>query len=213
MPGPGLPSDWTNRWVTSNWSVIEIQGEHALSLHDTAGSNRRFASWDIIDDLPIEQRSNAEILVEYSMSGSANVPVQIIGRGGGTGSARIGYRFHARSQANQTRFGRFVDGAFTDLGNIHAITLNTNTRYLTRFRLNGNLLQAKTWLATAPEPLAWNNAVSDSNLAPDGTTASGPEHQGWLGVGGGDGQTSTFYRVAIATGGGTASFPDTEATE
>jgi N-acetylneuraminic acid mutarotase len=209
-PGPGLPSDWSDRWVTSNWSVIEVQGEHALSLHDTAGSNRRFASWDVIDQLPIEQRSNAEILVEYSMSGSANVPVQIIGRGGGTGSARIGYRVHARSQANQMRFGRFMDGGFTDLGNFHAITLNTNTRYMTRFRINGNLLQAKTWLASDPEPQAWNHAVTDSSLATDGTAASGPDHQGWLGVGGGDGQTSTFYRIAVATGGGTASFPDTE---
>ncbi len=190
----GLPTGWTSRWDATTWSIVDASGDKALRQTQSS-SVRGFASLDEIDS--DANRDNIEILAELASSSvsATNTHSGIVLRGSGNGTSETGYVCNLFG--DDFRIHKYVNATLTQLV-IETASRTINTKYFVRFRVNGTALKARIWAgAVIDEPTSWTLETTDSSISA----------AGWAGAFGfATGDASTWYQMAVATNGDTATF-------
>lgn len=166
-----LPSDWTRRWASdgTDWIVREITGSSGgkvLRAEGDGTSRRRMVSWNDIDSAS----ATVEMFSQISLS-AASSDGFLAARGSGAAAAETGYRLGHNTTTYGSEISRYSAGTFGRIGYAQ-YTPATSTWYKFRAQMNGTALKLKQWIATAPEPAAWNAEYTDSTI-----TAAG-----WIGL-------------------------------
>lgn len=194
------PGDWTRRWTSSGYdaAVREVAGAtsgQALRLSNTDGSSaQRLLAWDAIDG--DEDRDDADILLRFRISDDSAAPSGssklITVRASGAAGDETAYQIELgdRTGTPELRLVRFDGGTATQLA-ASGFAFDLHTWYEIRFRVQGDALQARLWLAREDEPAAWAIDTTDATI-----TAAG-----WIGVGQGVVLGTVDYdAISIGTG-------------
>lgn len=193
------PSDWTARWntATTTWATREKSGTTGgKALENTVSATAyRLLSWDDVDG--DGSRADSEIICRFRSTGIGSDTFMLALRASGSAGSETAYIAHNTSATN-LRISRIVAGTTTAIANLSVDTINSNEWYTMRFRVNSTALKVKFWASDhAAEPSAWSIETTDINIAA----------AGWVGVATRSASATRDYDdVAIATGGGTATF-------
>ena len=164
---PGLPpSGWTERWNTSGSTfsvqeVVDTEGGKVLR-HTGTNDGRRLLSYNSLDN-----STDVELLVKMRRSGGST---WIVARASGESNLENAYFVSIVSSTIFLR--KYINGALHDIGEYTA-DHTLNAWYWVRFRIQGDELYVKRWLAAGEEPEQWDIVAVDSDL-----------QRGWFGVGG-----------------------------
>lgn len=196
------PSDWTDRWVTTNWThTVEAgTGGEGPRLDIDSGLDARYLlTWDDVD--ADANRADSEVLVRISAAStvSDNFYFGLAIRASGSAAAETGYACYLfdgnyyliRYDAGASSvIGNVVGGPRSELG---------EEWYWMRLRVNGTSIRARAWRESAEEPTTWPLDVTNSDISAAGS----------IGVLASEANTPDMYvdYIGIGTNGDTVPIP------
>lgn len=193
-----FPSDWTARWgEASEWSIVEEDnpfGEKSLRYIGAATNAGRFVSWNQL----AYETSDVEVVTLAKGDSITNYQHNIILRGDGTSSNRIGFASYFR-RGSLVEFWRYgaPDNAMVQA---YSFTWDTDNWYWMRARINGIDYAVKTWQYDPESPLG-DNEPDEWGMT---GTQDTPIQSGYVGLGTFQPQTKSFAMVGVAINGETA---------
>jgi len=167
--GIGIPTGWTERWVTGQTSYT-IQNStnfsgmrelyyqtNALEFTDNPGGVRRMLTFNAADTLD----ANTEILVlfEPHLNGVIHTDTRAYLRASGEKGKETAYFFtQLDTSPTMSRIYKYVNGVMTSsIGpDEDQVIFRDGRKYWERFRANGIHLSAKLWPYGGIEPLDWD---------------------------------------------------------
>lgn len=176
LGSPDVFDSFNHRVVTSGWGAADtgqtyLVGstgpEYSISggqgITDFGGASTRLIR------MPVPN-TDSDLMIDVALASTpvgANVDVLVSARR--SASASTDYRISLTFSSNGLVVGnlsRFLAGVPTSLGTVLTSTSYTpGTFYRVRLRCVSGSIQAKVWLASAPEPDAWALSVSDNAVA------------------------------------------------
>lgn len=178
--GPA-PSGWTQWWGAN---PFEVGVGNILRLYEVSGYPRSAIAWD---DVP--ESVDQEILVKYDPR-STNILILSL-RSAGT-TSRDGYVLFVRNDNNVLDLRRSLANHELTLGTA-AFTVNNDTDYWVRFRVEGSTIKAKAWADGTAEPGTWTLERTNTELTSAGRMQ--------VGMSGGTTDFAAIYQVGFASGG------------
>jgi len=162
------PADWTEQWNTTVASidvVADLGKNRIMSVLHT--SNNWYAnSWD-----DIGSPADVEVLARVRWTYGYYRCAYVVLRGSGTTNEN-GYLASFQDYGtNSFYLYKMTNGSLTSLGYVTG-TLELNTWYWVRFRVEGTALKAKYWADGEAEPASWQIENTDATYA-----------SGWVGWG------------------------------
>jgi hypothetical protein len=193
------PVTWTSRnganaTYTPQYSAPAVK-ERVLLMTATVSADNVATQNSIDADA---NRANFDLLTCIKLSDMTTLQAGLVARGSGTTSF-TGYSAVLAPAGNSIKLQTLSAGVSTLVVSV-AFTFVAGANYFLRFRGNGTTIQAKTWLATTPEPTAWNISVTDSTFTAAGSV-------GFRIVPTATGQTTSFNFLSSGTNGDTAPTP------
>lgn len=165
------PSDWSTRWLATNstWQVVSKSPSTSgrVLQHTATASARRALIWNAVG-LPNDCDVKARLKTDTKATLQNGVGVRISGV---TQFAENGYfvQLASRAQLGQDiLFGKYVAGAFTELGSVTDYNWSANTYYFLRLRCEGTTISAKYWGDSDTEPVSFQFSVTDASLSSGG---------------------------------------------
>lgn len=160
--GVGVPSGWSQPWAeSSDWYVAPdpVMGNTLRTTQGSSGS-RRFLSLDAAADDAL-QYSTQEVVFRWRGRGDCRAVL----RGGGSVGDEIGYWTGRNVQSVSVgRYSPTGSGSFMhDMPN-PSEGIHSDVWYITRTRVEGDLLQSRTWFADQPEPQEWMSEARNSDV-------------------------------------------------
>ena len=185
---------WTGRWHSTSpktyFQVLYEQSSKGL-LHGLYTISSRFAmSWDEVDS--DAERQDIEILVRVQSTVSDSFQAYLIGRGSGTSTSETAYVGMLNFDSNQLEIFKFDNATYTQIATA-SMTLNADTWYWARLRINGSDLKLRVWADGDSEPGTWDISTTDTAITGDG----------WAGLGYGEDYQEWDY-ISFGTNGDTA---------
>lgn len=180
-------------WVASTWTIetdAEASGGKVLRVVN-GSQGRRALAWASLDDAA--QYADVEIVYKWRTSATDGA-VRAFCRGSGAQGSETAYYAGYQTAGNQANISKVVAGANTGMTFPAAPAIDTNTWYISRFRVAGSVLSFRTWAATSAEPGTWNGTTTDTDITDAGLVGLLP-----FGV-----ATTEFDWVGVAFGGETA---------
>lgn len=172
------PSDWTNRWDQGwNMQVVDDAGATGGKVANVTGTGSLvtgFFSWDAIN--ADGERADVEILMKVRSAdagGGTNEKVLAVARASNPLATRTCYTLAWQIGVGYQKVEKFVDSTYSLINNATGFAHSYNTWYWVRARVEGTALKMKVWADGDPEPLAWGNETTDTDI-----TAAG-----WVGIG------------------------------
>jgi len=167
------PSDWSTRWLATNstWQVAEkIPSTGGKVLEHTATATaRRALIWDDVG-LPTDCDIKASIKTDTKSTLQNGIGVRISGV---AQFAESGYFIQLASRTQlgyDILFGKYVAGAFTELGNSgQTFNWSANSYVYLRLQAIGTTIKAKYWFDGDTEPSSFQFSVTDTSLTSGGT--------------------------------------------
>lgn len=203
--GTGVPSGWTQRWVTTGvtTSVLDVSSDRTLRRAQTTNA-RRGITYNTVDS--DADRDDCEVLALVSVDtipsptvGSTNCGPALRGSGAaGSENVYTARLYTPNGTDKYLQVHKYVGGTGTTIVD-YSFSWSTGTKYWIRLRANGTTVQAKIWADGGSEPGTWQVDTTDSSIS--GT--------GWAGIFTFQGAVAAnhdTYAIAIATNGDTASF-------
>ena len=221
-----LPADWSVRFTTAPWSVVEdvssISGK-ALRLAAPATLAVYGVSWSDID--ADAGRANSEILVRFRSFGVENNLILspfARGAGGATTGTYFGCSINANSEPDALRAVKRVSGAFTTISAVASPSqIALGAAYWMRTRVNGSSVSVRIWADGSAEPATWQVETTDTAVSADGWVGlaygamSGSGNSGakvdWFSVGT-NGDSAQSYSAPADTTAPTLTSPSATAT-
>ncbi len=164
-----FPSDWTKIWDSgeaNQWGIASVAGTTGGQVLRSPVSVEDAASWNAVD--AEAGRANVDIEILFRVQ-SSNLRPGIIGRAGGSWGARTGYLLVFNPSAGKLQLHDASGNVFsgTPIASANK-SLNTNTWYHMRFRLEDDALQGKMWQDGSAEP-GWDIDTTDSTYTAAGS--------------------------------------------
>ena len=186
------PAQWTRRFQNTTGGTDEIretaEGERYLWV-DWPSTSRTGLSFDPVDD--DSGRADCEVYVEFTPDGTTDDRFGCMGRGSPDGGETLYNSENSQAANTAERIAKYVSGTFGSIGSSSKSPYSTGQRVAQRFRINGNNLRLKTWLASDPEPSSWGLETQDTDI-----TAAG-----WVGLFTYRGNGVRVWLVGIGTDG------------
>jgi len=178
------PSDWTEFWNTTSAFTVRddagFTGGKYLEVTELGAYNRTGLSWDDVSGLDADE----EILVKFNTS-TAGILLLALRASGTLESARTGYVALVRNDTNVLDIRKAVSGRETSLGTA-SFTMNNDTLYWVRFRVQGSAIKLRIWADGDSEPATWNQEYTNSDITSAGRIQVGTT-----------GNTSANFKVDI----------------
>lgn len=202
------PSDWTTRWHGADgaqtWNVIDTPpagstGGKAIEHNSNGESNRSMLSWDDID--ADANRDDIEILCKMRSDTSDTHILRLLARGSGTDTTENGYVSSTNLGADTAYETAYVNGTGQTPSQA-AKTLNIDTWYWVRYRINGTTVQLRIWEDGTSEPGTWDVDTTRTDIS----------GVGWAGLGGGGLGIQYFDVFGVGTNGDSAPSEPVEAS-
>jgi hypothetical protein len=166
------PNDWTEQWHTdrADYYVVVTESEYGdkcLRIQ-SSGAERYALSWN-----PAGNLADLEIYSRVRFTKGDYSEYRIYARGSGDDTAEDAYFVDFNPDSNTMKLQKYVSGSMSQIGTNLSFTLNVDTWYWVRFRLESTALKYKVWAGDlTSEPTDWDKEETDSSH----TT-------GWCGVG------------------------------
>lgn len=185
------PTGWTERWSTSQQFPIKTTStpsEKSMLIDSFVGTIEAYFSWDQFQAVDVEVLYQAYIIT--NQNGEPDFIVR------GQTAAQTGYNFHGIMTTNEIQIIKWVNNVRTALDSPVAKTINQDTYYWVRFRVEGNALKAKMWAEGSAEPSSWDIEIEDEDI----------QAGGYVGPYCGDYNNAYWYmqHLSVATGGARA---------
>lgn len=181
------PSDWVQQWVAAAFTVESDAGASAGKvLRQVAGTTgRRVLAWSPTN-ADASTYADAEIVFKWRASATDSSPRAVL-RGSGSATLENGYYGGHSASRQSVQVGVYNNGVAGTAGDSPVGVFVANTWYITRFRVEGSSIKARTWLATDPEPATWQATKTDTSIPGPGWVGllpwgSGTKDYDWVGI-------------------------------
>jgi hypothetical protein len=166
------PADWSTRWLATNstWQVVAKTPSTSGQVlqHTATVTARRALIWDDVGlptdcDIKTRLKTDTEATLQNGIGLRVSGVAQFV---------ESGYFIQLASRAQlgyDILFGKYVAGAFTELGN-SGQTFDWSTAQYVFLRLQaiGTTIKGKYWFDGATEPASFQFSVTDASLTSGG---------------------------------------------
>lgn len=166
------PADWTDRWVTTNWTknvVAGTDGDGPRLRIDSTLDGRHLLTWDDVD--ADADRADSEILARISTATTSadNLYFGLTVRASGSATTETGYTCYLYDgNYYLIRYDAGASNLISSVADAPQVALGENWHWM-RLRINGTSIKARAWRDYTDEPTTWPLDVTDANLAAAGS--------------------------------------------